>query len=75
MDFLLVRMVKGPIEFPLTIRYLVGYAYKALRVTDYISISVFILHKIVALSHTLHLLLTRCSYASWDTVEELIALA
>lgn len=59
----------------LTRSHLAGYAYKASRVTDYLSIGVLLLHLIVALGHTLYLLLTRYSSASWDTVEELVVLA
>lgn len=43
--------------------------------TDYLSVVVLLLHMIVALAHTLHLLLTRYSSASWDTLEELVVLA
>ena len=59
----------------LTRSHLAGYAYKASRATDYLSIGVLLLHLMVALGHTLYLLLTRYSSASWDTVEELIVLA
>ncbi|CAD6590448.1 MAG: hypothetical protein ASARMPREDX12_004370 [Alectoria sarmentosa] len=55
--------------------FLTGYAYKASRVTDYLSIVVLLLHMVAALAHTLYLLFTRLSSASWDTVEELIVLA
>lgn len=52
-----------------------GYAYQASRATDYLSLGVLLLHLIVALGHTLYLLLTRYSSASWEMVEELIVLA
>lgn len=55
--------------------YLTGYAYKASRVTDYLSIVVLLLHMVVALIHTLYLLFTQLSSASWDTMEEFIVLA
>ena len=60
---------------PLLRSHPAGYAYKASRITDFLSIGVLLLHLIVALGHTLYLLLTRYSSASWDTVEELIVLA
>ena len=53
----------------------VGYAYKASRATDYLSICVLLFHIIVALSHTIQVVLTRYSSASWDSAEELIVLA
>ena len=62
-------------EISLTSLRVIGYAYKASRVTDYLSIVVLLLHMVVALAHTLYLLFTRLSSASWDTVEELIVLA
>lgn len=52
-----------------------GYAYKASRVTDYLSMVVLLLHIIVALAHTLYTFFTRLSSGSWDTVEELLVLA
>ncbi|KAM0797048.1 hypothetical protein BDR22DRAFT_489214 [Usnea florida] len=55
--------------------FLTGYAYKASKTTDYLSICVLLFHKIVALTHTLQLVLTRYSSHSWDSAEELIVLA
>lgn len=48
---------------------------QSLTITHYLSIGVFLLHMVAAFGHILHLLLTRYSSASRDTVEESVVLA
>ncbi|KAJ8107864.1 hypothetical protein OPT61_g8572 [Boeremia exigua] len=52
-----------------------GYAYRSSSLTDYLALSVVLLHLVVAAAHTALLLVRRKSSACWDSVPELLALA
>ncbi|KAL9611669.1 MAG: hypothetical protein Q9167_003698 [Letrouitia subvulpina] len=52
-----------------------GYAYQASRATDYLSISVLALYVTIVLFHITSSLISRRSFACWDTAEEMLLLA
>ena len=52
-----------------------GYAYQASRATDYMSISVLALYVAIVLFHITCIVISRRSFACWDTVEEMLLLA
>lgn len=52
-----------------------GLLYRASSVTDWLALSILIGHILIALGHTIHLILYRKSSASWDTIAEFLALA
>ncbi|KAL6713894.1 hypothetical protein ACLMJK_008388 [Lecanora helva] len=51
-----------------------GYSYKASVLTDYLSVSIVIIYMLLALCHTIELILRRQVSACWDTITELFAL-
>ena len=53
----------------------VGYAFKASRATDFLSITVLCLHIIVAWAHIIYLLTTRRCSDYWVRAEEMLTLA
>ncbi|KAG8158525.1 hypothetical protein KVR01_011647 [Diaporthe batatas] len=52
-----------------------GLLYRASSVTDCLALGILIAHILIALGHTMHLILYRKSSASWDTISEFLALA
>ncbi|MCJ1353161.1 MAG: hypothetical protein MMC33_003146 [Icmadophila ericetorum] len=78
------QLLKGgnPLEKPTVIDLTVeraaisitGYSYKASALTDYLSISILLIHILLALCHIIEMLITRQSSSCWDTVTELLAL-
>ena len=52
-----------------------GYVIAAIDWFDYLSIGLLLLHIIIALSHTVHVLCTRQTSEAWDSVSELVALS
>lgn len=52
-----------------------GLLYRASSVTDWLAIAILIIYIIIALGHTIHLVLYRKTSASWDTIPEILALA
>lgn len=52
-----------------------GLLYRASSVTDCLAIAILMGHILIALGHTIHLILYRKSSASWDTIAEFVALA
>lgn len=52
-----------------------GLLYRASSVTDWLAIGILMGHILIALGHTVHLILYRKSSASWDTIAEFMALA
>ncbi|KAL9108327.1 MAG: hypothetical protein Q9227_006926 [Pyrenula ochraceoflavens] len=61
---------------PLIFRgFTTGYAYKASRPTDYLSIAILTLYVIIALLHTLFCQVTCRTFSTCDSIESLILLA
>lgn len=54
---------------------MVAWAYKASKVTDYLSIGVLLAHLILAVAHIAYVLITHHSSSTWDSQEEMLALA
>lgn len=54
---------------------LILVAYKASTTTDYLALSVVIIHLVIAVGHTVLLLTRKESSGCWDTLPELLALA
>ena len=52
-----------------------GYAYQASSATDYLSISVLALYVAIVLCHVVSSVISRRSFAYWDTAEEMLLLA
>ena len=52
-----------------------GYAYKAARPTDFLSIAILLLYILIVVTHIFCLLVTRRSTTCWNTIEELFLLA
>ena len=52
-----------------------GYAYQASSATDYLSMSALALYVAVVLFHIVSSVITRRSFACWDTAEEMLLLA
>ena len=52
-----------------------GYAYQASSATDYLSISVLALYVAIVLCHIVSSVISRRSFACWDTAEEMLLLA
>lgn len=52
-----------------------GLLYRASSVTDCLAIAILMGHMLIALGHTIHLIVYRKSSASWDTIAEFVALA
>jgi hypothetical protein len=55
--------------------YLLLAAYKASTTTDYLALSVVLIHLVIAVGHTILLLKPKESSGCWDTLPELLALA
>ena len=53
----------------------VGYAWYASGISDYLAIAVVVMYMLVALAHTVWVLRKGVTSSSWDTVTELLALA
>ena len=53
----------------------VGYAWYASSFSEYLAIAVVLIYMILALAHTIWVLITGVTSSSWDTVTELLALA
>ena len=52
-----------------------GYSYQAGTITDYLAIAVLLIHALMAIIHTVNVIITRQSSGCWDSVTELLALA
>lgn len=50
-----------------------GYAYQASSATDYLSISMLALYVAMVLFHIVSSVISRCSFACWDTAEEMFS--
>jgi hypothetical protein len=54
---------------------IVGYAYKASFITDWLALSVVFTHLAIALGHTIFMLVRQRSLGCWDSLPELLTLA
>ncbi|KAF4624806.1 hypothetical protein G7Y89_g13362 [Cudoniella acicularis] len=52
-----------------------GFSYQASSATDFLSMAVLLAHLVLALGHTIYLLIWRKSSGCWDTIPELLTLA
>ncbi|KAL9620479.1 MAG: hypothetical protein Q9160_004948, partial [Pyrenula sp. 1 TL-2023] len=52
-----------------------GYAYKASRPTDYLSLAILALYVVIALLHTIFCHLSHRTFSRWNNIEELTLLA
>jgi len=52
-----------------------GYAYKAQAITDWLAVTVLLIHLVFALGHTIYAVTTGRTSECWDTLPELLALA
>ena len=52
-----------------------GYIYLAVTTTDFLALAVLFMHLLIALGHTVLILVTKRSSGCWDTLPELLALA
>lgn len=52
-----------------------GYTYLASATTDFLALAVLFLHLLIALGHTVLILVTKRSSGCWDTLPELLAVA